>query len=158
MALGNNPSQTDVIKAIRDLESSSGGGGVQSVTTGSTNGTLSVDGTDVSVYGLGSNAFNSTTIPTNYVPNNTSSTITGNSDTPLTLKSNTTSSRIAFKNSSNQNMGSYGVNSSGKPVFYDIALTTDKQLAYSSDVPTITLNATSGQESITSALWRRPEL
>lgn len=63
MALGNNPSQTDVIKAIRDLESG-GSGGVQSVTTGSTNGTLSVDGTDVAVKGLGLNAFNSTTIPT----------------------------------------------------------------------------------------------
>ena len=109
-----------------------GGGGVQSVTTGSTNGTLSVDGTDVAVYGLGSNAFNSTPIPTNYVPNNSSSTITGDTDTPLYLKSNSTSSYLGFKNSSGTNLGYFGVNSSNKPVFYD---SSDHQLAYTSDIP-----------------------
>ena len=36
------------------------GGAVQSVTTGSTNGTIDVDGTDVAVYGLGSAAYENT--------------------------------------------------------------------------------------------------
>ena len=42
--------------------SATGGGGLSpsDITTGSTNGTISVDGTDVAVYGLGSNAYSST--------------------------------------------------------------------------------------------------
>lgn len=113
MALGNNPSQTDVIKAIRDLESS-GGGGVQSVTTGSTNGTLSVDGTDVAVYGLGSNAFNSTTIPSttdNVTSGSTSALTSGGAYTALDNKmdkSNPTGTgSFSLNRKANTTIGSY---------------------------------------------------
>lgn len=158
MALGNNPSQTDVIKAIRDLESGSGGSGVQSVTTGTTNGTLSVDGTDVAVYGLGSNAFNSTTIPSttgSVISGSTSALTSGGAynslvnklysttqtvaifnntseSTPLKLKSGNAYAYIGFTDANGTDKGALGVDNNGNPVFND---GSDHKLAYASNIP-----------------------
>ena len=57
------PSQSGhVTKIVKIIGVKCGGGGLSpsDITTGTTNGTISVDGTDVSVHGLGSNAFDST--------------------------------------------------------------------------------------------------
>ena len=51
----------DKIKAVADASAAAIDTGVMSVATGSTNGTLSVDGTDVAVKGLGSAAYTNST-------------------------------------------------------------------------------------------------
>ena len=64
-----------------------------------------------------------TWVNNNYVPLNRSSTITGNSDAPLTLKSNITEySGISFKNSNNDDLGFFGAGynpNNEKALFYD---------------------------------------
>jgi hypothetical protein len=46
---------------LDDLVQNGGSGGIQEITTGSTNGTISVDGTDIAVKGLGSAAYTAST-------------------------------------------------------------------------------------------------
>lgn len=71
-------------------------------------------------------------VASSYLNKNMSGTITGNSDTPLTLKSNATASYLGFQNSSGTTLGYYGVNASNRPVFY---YGSDHALAYTSDIP-----------------------
>ncbi len=73
-----------------------------------------------------------------------SKTINGSSNAPITLKSNSTTCWIDFKNSSNTALGSIGVNSSKKPVFYD---TSEHQLAYKSDLTGIHETGSASLES-----------
>ncbi|MBO7066967.1 MAG: hypothetical protein J6W40_05090, partial [Alphaproteobacteria bacterium] len=66
--------KTNVVAAINEVKSSIGNidTGVESVTEGTANGTIKVDGTDVAVHGLGTAAY---TASTDYVP--TSRTVNG---------------------------------------------------------------------------------
>lgn len=89
-----------------------------------------------------------------YLRNDVNGTIavTG-SDTPLNLKSTSSTVYLGFINSSGTPLGYIGVNSVGKPVFYD---TKDNQLAFKSDIPANYLPLTAGADKpLTGSLYVR---
>ena len=75
----------------------------------------------------------------NYLPLSGGTITATSGDAPLTIKSASGSSYTCYKNSSGTILGYIGVNSSKKPVFYD---SSDHQLAYVSDIPSLSGYAT----------------